>query len=591
MSNKKKIYAMIALVMAALVVMHTTYDSYAAGSYNYGRVSDGWHTYDEDGNKIKYESVGFFEPAEEIQYPDIKAIDDSKVLEYSEYMKAAYTWNDKTWYEYVSIEASSEVVVVYAETTYQDDMVMNSDFISGVGSSESKYHGKGLVKFMSLGNFNRCAGRYSVIRDGASAEAYSEVNNKKIEASYNCEYKDVKVYHGGFTMTAYEIAVDFGSMKAFSSAESAFKYLTTGEKENMITEPTASKEYDGDYVYLKDFKMIFHDSNSYDACYLEFLYTIPDELKDCTSLLLVIDEIYESNIRRMTGPDNNPIEKKGTNNINVFDYPTGFKLYLDDIEAIYSYVNPFDFIEDSIKKRQIMGTELIIDTKDWNVSFEIEGVGVSGDGEAFMKITNSKLYLYCNVVADGKWGVQYTGNVDFLSGNNDMSSYTPDTDGSYTYNDDYINQGHYYTEVGTDAAGNTTYNYYFYTTDGTKTKTDASGSNIDVSQGNVVNNNSNNINIPDNINVTINGGLSGGSSSSMPDITIEDDDLTFKSLANVMKSGFGIIDDVDTGVKGDGFPAMLAYLYNGLPDDFIKIILLGVSSVTGIAIILRVCNR
>lgn len=578
MSNRKKTYAVVAVLMAALVVMHTTYDSLAAGSYNYGRVSDGWHAYDEESNKVKYESVGFYEPAEEIQYPDIKAIDNSKVLEYSEYMKTAYIWNDKTWYEYTSVEASSEVVVAFAETTYQDDMTSSGCMAGTTGG----VHRRGCYMLMSLGKFNRCNARYSVVKEGASADAYSEVNNKKIEASYDCEYKNTQVYYKGHAMTCYEMAVDFGSMKAFSSVESAFKYLTTGAKENMITEPTASKEYDGDYVYLKDFKMIFHDSNTYDACYLEFLYTIPDELKDCTSLLLVINESFEHNYSFVASVVNVPHTNTASETIDILACPTGFKLYLDDIQAISSYVGDVWGIG-IVNKRAILGSEGLLDLS----SISIEGVG----GETLAKVTHSKLYLKCDVVADGKWGVKYTGQVDFLSGNNDMSSYTPDTDGSYTYNDDYISQGHYYTEVGTDAAGNTTYNYYFYTTDGAKTKTDASGSNIDVSQGNVVNNNSNNINIPDNINVTINGGLSGGSSPSAPDITIEDDDLSFKMLADTMKSGFGIIDDVDTDVKGDGFPAMLAYLYNGLPDVFINIILLGVSSVTGIAILLKLFNR
>lgn len=110
-------------------------------------------------------------------------------------------------------------------------------------------------------------------------------------------------------------------------------------------------------------------------------------------------------------------------------------------------------------------------------------------------------------------------------------------------------------------------------------------SSITVGGASVNQSNTQTVTFPNTINVNVNQG------NTLPNVTIEDDDMSFTSLAETLKTGFGILDDVDTGVKGDGFPAMLGYLYNGLPEPFSKMILLGVSSVTAIAILLRLLGR
>ena len=101
--------------------------------------------------------------------------------------------------------------------------------------------------------------------------------------------------------------------------------------------------------------------------------------------------------------------------------------------------------------------------------------------------------------------------------------------------------------------------------------------------------------MPDHIFVNVSGsfggGSSGGSNSDVGNITIEDDDLTFDSLRDSIKDGYGLIDDTDTGVKGDGLIAMLSDLFGYLPAKFVGLIMLGTSSVVGIAILRMIFKR
>lgn len=83
-----------------------------------------------------------------------------------------------------------------------------------------------------------------------------------------------------------------GKMKVFNSCDGAFKYLKTGDTSGLAWQG-AAPQYDGDNIYLNDFQMIVHDSNAYSAYYLEFKYTIPEQLRDVASLKLDIAESFE----------------------------------------------------------------------------------------------------------------------------------------------------------------------------------------------------------------------------------------------------------------------------------------------------------
>ena len=383
---------------------------------------------------------------------------------------------------------------------------------------------------------------------------------------------------------ALEYAFMTGKMKVFNSCDGAFKYLKTGDTSGLAWQG-AAPQYDGDNIYLNDFQMIVHDSNAYSAYYLEFKYMIPEQLRDAASLQLQIEQSYEWTSCALGDSIRRPYTYTGNNYIDLLQYPTGFKLYLSDINSVQQFLDSFQLTH---HQRAVLGAESIIDTS----ALSIGGFG----GEYIMRITNSKLYMTCYVIANNKFGVNYTGAVDFMTGANDMSSYTPDSSGNYKYNGDLKNQGHYFTDVSTDAAGNTTYNYYYYGTDNSKTEITAKDSSDNtVSSGGSVGSIINNITIPDHIFVNVSGssggGSSGGSNSDVGNVTIEDDDLSFNSLRDSIKDGYGLIDDTDTGTKGDGLVAMMSDLFGYLPASFTGLIMLGMSSVVGIAILRMIFKR
>lgn len=385
---------------------------------------------------------------------------------------------------------------------------------------------------------------------------------------------------------ALEYAFMTGKMKVFNSCDGAFKYLKTGDTSGLAWQG-AAPQYDGGNIYLNDFQMIVHDSNAYSAYYLEFKYTIPEQLRDVASLKLDIAESFEWCIGLVANTARIPKTFSGTNYIDILQNPTGFKLYLKDIDAVTDLVGNSTL--SNLTRRAVLGSNMgPIDLS----ALTIDGLG----GETLGKVTNSKLYLTCYVVANNKYGVNYSGSVDFLSGLNDMSSYTPDSSGNYKYNGDLKDQGHYFTDVSTDAAGNTTYNYYYYGTDNSKTEITAKDSSDNtVSSGGSVGSIINNITIPDHIFVNVSGssggGSSGGSNSDVGNVTIEDDDLSFDSLRKSIKDGYGLIDDTDTGTKGDGLVAMMSDLFGYLPASFTGLIMLGMSSVVGIAILRMIFKR
>lgn len=460
---------------------------------------------------------------------------------------------------------------LYWDCNYKDAIASNPDLykkmVAGGVVSKSQicaayYKGTYKDAAFSYGNLVGPAYSNSTTYSGDSYELY------------NC----MNPYDGNFDFGFYA-----SKMKMFDSYKHAVEYLKTGVVNGLLTD---GKEYDGDNIYLNDFQMIVHDSNAYSAYYLEFKYTIPEQLRNATNLKLDIAESFEWCIGLVANTARIPKTFSGTNYIDILQNPTGFKLYLKDIDAVTDLVGNSTL--SNLTRRAVLGSNMgPIDLS----ALTIDGLG----GETLGKVTNSKLYLTCYVVANGKYGVNYTGSVDFLSGSNDMSSYTPDSSGNYKYNGDLKDQGHYFTDVSTDAAGNTTYNYYYYGTDNSKTEITAKDSTDNtVSSAGTVGSIVNNISMPDHIFVSVSGSSGSGGSSSgsgAGDVTIEDDDLSFDSLRESIKDGYGLIDDTDTGEKGDGLVAIMSDLFGYLPASFTGLIMLGMSSVVGIAILRMIFKR
>ena len=571
------IYALVAWFVGLAVITYDFAVSYAA-SFCDVKDSD-WHAFQGGNTSDLSKNIGT------ISMPDIPA---GRPVDSAELGKAKYTES------YSSIDLDSRNYLGYNYTLESDDEIVLVVSYSSDGSYAAYASGAMFVLALSKSRIYYMHNQYNYNLTAAGKWSLSsDTRNGKVDFTASTSQGDnVEMYclrvQQGVTTTsnARKFAFKTGKMKVFDTIADAENYFLTGDTTNMSWNG-AAREYDGDNIYLDNFEMWVHDSNAYSAYYLEFKYTIPEQLRDAASLKLDIAESFEFNNMVLSGAFNRPRSFTGTNYIDILQNPTGFKLYLKDIDAITKYTG--DYISSGFNGRMVLGYGSGV--------LDLSGLSIAGVGaETITKVTNSKLYLTCYVVANGKYGINYTGSVDFLSGANDMSSYTPDSSGNYKYNGDLKDQGHYETEVSIDDSGNQQYTYWYYGTDNSKTEITAKDSTDNtVSSAGTVGSIVNNITMPDHVFVTVSGsaGSSGssGPGSDVGNVTIEDDDLSFDSLRQSIKDGYGLIDDTDTGEKGDGLVAMMSDLFGYLPASFTGLIMLGMSSVVGIAIFRMIFKR
>lgn len=568
------VYALVAWFVGLAVIAYDFAVSYAA-SFCDVKDSD-WHAFQGGNTSDLSKNIGA------ISMPEIPT---GRPVDSAELGKAKYTES------FSSIDLDSRNYVGYNYTLESDDEIVLVVTYSSVGSYAAYASGAMYALALSKSRIYYMSNQYNYNLTASNAWSLSSSSsNGKVDFTASAslgnkvEMYCLRVQQGVVTsLNARKFAFKTGKMKVFDTIADAENYFLTGDTTNMAWNG-AAREYDGENIYLDNFEMWVHDSNAYSAYYLEFKYTIPEQLRDAASLKLDIAESFEWCIGLVANTARIPKTFSGTNYIDILQNPTGFKLYLKDIDAVTNLVGNSTL--SNLTRRAVLGSNMgPIDLS----ALTIDGLG----GETLGKVTNSKLYLTCYVVANGKYGINYTGSVDFLSGANDMSSYTPDSSGNYKYNGDLKDQGHYETEVTIDDSGNQQYTYWYYGTDNSKTEITAKDSSDNtVSSGGSVGSIINNITMPDHVFVTVSGSAGGGSSGGdVGDVTIEDDDLSFNSLRDSIKDGYGLIDDTDTGAKGDGLIAMLSDLFGYLPAKFVGLIMLGTSSVVGIAILRMIFKR
>lgn len=568
------VYALVAWFVGLAVIAYDFAVSYAA-SFCDVKDSD-WHAFQGGNTSDLSKNIGA------ISMPEIPT---GRPVDSAELGKAKYTES------FSSIDLDSRNYVGYNYTLESDDEIVLVVTYSSDGSYAAYASGAMYALALSKSRIYYMSNLYNYNLTASNAWSLSSSSsNGKVDFTASAslgnkvEMYCLRVQQGVVTsLNARKFAFKTGKMKVFDTIADAENYFLTGDTTNMAWNG-AAREYDGENIYLDNFEMWVHDSNAYSAYYLEFKYTIPEQLRDAASLKLDIAESFEWCIGLVANTARIPKTFSGTNYIDILQNPTGFKLYLKDIDAVTNLVGNSTL--SNLTRRAVLGSNMgPIDLS----ALTIDGLG----GETLGKVTNSKLYLTCYVVANGKYGINYTGSVDFLSGANDMSSYTPDSSGNYKYNGDLKDQGHYETEVTIDDSGNQQYTYWYYGTDNSKTEITAKDSSDNtVSSGGSVGSIINNITMPDHVFVTVSGSAGGGSSGGdVGDVTIEDDDLSFNSLRDSIKDGYGLIDDTDTGAKGDGLIAMLSDLFGYLPAKFVGLIMLGTSSVVGIAILRMIFKR
>lgn len=300
---------------------------------------------------------------------------------------------------------------------------------------------------------------------------------------------------------ALEYAFMTGKMKFFSTADDAMNYLETGDTSNMAWQGGTPKQTYNSELAFTSFDMSVHDSNSFDDYYIDFLYKCPESWlgKD---VKLLVNQTWDYNVYYFDIKEAcNPISLQGANQSSLSISDTSIRFYLKDFKCFDELLSHNVLAAtSSLQKRCILGEG------NFSESFSLGGVPIKGSASTV--VDKSLLSLSCVVYVDGVAGHEYVGSVDLITGDNSMATYTPDSSGNYTFNDDYKKSGHYYTNVGKDAAGNTTYNYYYYGTDGSKkdvSANDAANNTVSntIQEGAIQNNN--NPTFTNNNNITVEG--------------------------------------------------------------------------------------
>lgn len=300
---------------------------------------------------------------------------------------------------------------------------------------------------------------------------------------------------------ALEYAFMTGKMKVFSTADDAMNYLETGDTSNMAWQGGTPKQTYNSELAFTSFDMSVHDSNSFDDYYIDFLYKCPESWlgKD---VKLLVNQTWDYNVYYFDIKEAcNPISLQGANQSSLSISDTSIRFYLKDFKCFDELLSHNVLAAtSSLQKRCILGEG------NFSESFSLGGVPIKGSASTV--VDKSLLSLSCVVYVDGVAGHEYVGSVDLITGDNSMATYTPDSSGNYTFNNDYKKSGHYYTNVGKDAAGNTSYNYYYYGTDGSKkdvSANDAANNTVSntIQEGAIQNNN--NPTFTNNNNITVEG--------------------------------------------------------------------------------------
>jgi hypothetical protein len=359
-----------------------------------------------------------------------------------------------------------------------------------------------------------------------------------------------------------EYAVYTGKMKVFSSVSDAEQYFKTGDTSNMAWQGGTPKQEFDSGLLLNDFDVQFHDSNKFEECYLDVKYTIPEELKSVSSFQIDMEEQYDW-CGHFSGSVSDWEESHtGTNYIDVLNHADGFRIYLKDIKAIDNFIDQYDGFFNATHKRQVLGS--------------FTGLNIPFGDYLLGNVKVSCLDVKFHLVANKKYGHYVDYNLNLLTGIGVKNSYVPDTDGNYTSNNDSKVNGHYYTDVGTDAAGNTTYNYYYYYPDGGKEKVsseDAANNTITntVQEGAIKIDNSPTFNN----NITVEGDTISNSANSYADS--KSDATTNKSFIDKFLGFFDIIEN-------NSFLGVFAKVFGWLPPGVSTLITTALGIIVGIRV-------
>lgn len=486
-SKKTIIYMFVALFVAASTVLVDFNTSYAQSSYS--DVPDADWKYFVAGNTAntalnKGERDTPSKPLPDGRPTDYVSITNCQYVENLAYYDVK---SDYSVGENVTLSSDSEIVLVL-------DYV---NAISGyqAGTLNLFALSKSRMYYARKGNWY-CQGAW---QDHGSTGKIDFTTNKYDDSDYL--YLSILNAWTTSSSEALEYAFMTGKMKVFSTADDAMSYLETGDTSGLAWQGGTPKQTYNSELAFTSFDMSVHDSNSFDDYYIDFLYKCPESWlgKD---VKLLVNQTWDYNVYYFDIKEAcNPISLQGANQSSLSISDTSIRFYLKDFKCFDELLSHNVLAAtSSLQKRCILGEG------NFSESFSLGGVPIKGSASTV--VDKSLLSLSCVVYVDGVAGHEYVGSVDLITGDNSMATYTPDSSGNYTFNDDYKKSGHYYTNVGKDAAGNTTYNYYYYGTDGSKkdvSANDAANNTVSntIQEGAIQNNN--NPTFTNNNNITVEG--------------------------------------------------------------------------------------
>lgn len=556
-SKKTIIYMLVALVVAVSAVLVDFGYSYAQSSFSDVPDAD-WHYWEKKkGVWTSTTGIEGFPDGCPENYPDISSC-GAKYLEqfkYRQYLDSFLPYSEMD----CSVSADSEIVCYINSGLTQEDL----DF-EGYGSSNLGLFDAGIVCKDKI-YFRGWGWAYDESYDNTwkSSGVWGE-QNKYIDFANPQTVSQKGDYFAKLALPAGGTICGFmaGKMKVFNSFREAVSYLNTGDTSGLAWQGGTPKQEFDSGLLLNDFDVQFHDSNKFEECYLDVKYTIPEELKSVSSFQIDMEEQYDW-CGHFSGSVSDWEESHtGTNYIDVLNHADGFRIYLKDIKAIDNFIDQYDGFFNATHKRQVLGS--------------FTGLNIPFGDYLLGNVKVSCLDVKFHLVANKKYGHYVDYNLNLLTGIGVKNSYVPDTDGNYTSNNDSKVNGHYYTDVGTDAAGNTTYNYYYYYPDGGKEKVsseDAANNTITntVQEGAIRIDNSPTFNN----NITVEGDTISNSANSYADS--KSDATKNKSFIDKFLGFFEIIEN-------NSFLGVFAKVFGWLPAGVSTLITTALGIVVGIRV-------
>ena len=467
-SKKTIIYMLVALFVAVSTVLVDFNTSYAQTSYS--DVPDADWKYFVAGNTANTALNKGERDTPSKPLPDGRPTDFVSITN-CQYVENLAYYNVKSDYSVgvnVSIASDTEIVLVldyvHAVPGYQ------------AGTLNLFALSKSRMYFAKKGNWY-CDGAW---KDHGSVGKIDFTTNEYANSDYQY-YKILNAWTES-SSDALEYGFMTGKMKVFSTADDAMNYLETGDTSKMAWQGSEPKQTYNKDAKLESFKMNLHRSNDINKYYVDFSYSLPNDLLG-KGYSLKFEQVYRNEVGTgEVGAVHTSKDYSDSQYVVLSDNPFSCRLYLKDFNSLKASFS------DMLDRFNIH----VLDGKYDSVYSEWLGIVPgfsSGD------ITMSILYLNVWLTNSTDNGYVYKCAINLLNGDNYVEPYEPAEDGTYSKAGDRETNGSYYTKVSVDGAGNTTYNYYYYYPDGDRKEVssdDAANNTLSntIQSGAIQNNNS-----------------------------------------------------------------------------------------------------